>query len=107
MKTTDEISEVIRGGVEKLGEGFVVDDSKVQALASKTKCMMCKHKEKEGHIRPGNGFNPSPSWLHHYQDTHGQPIEVMASHLFFYPYAHKETGQTALQKIWGELAEEE
>lgn len=61
--------------------------------AKHTKCVMCRHREDEGHILPvgkalkvlnmefklygKNSPKFSTKWMFHYQDTHGLPYDLV------------------------------
>jgi len=49
----------------------------IKLWAGRTKCCMCKHRKDEGHILPRGEFWPSPSWMVHYEDTHGMPHDMV------------------------------
>lgn len=69
-------------------------------LAEKKKCIMCRHKEEEGHILPSvaGKFNPSAKWAFHYEDTHGLPHEYVVDWLFKMVY-QDENGNSMLSDM--------
>lgn len=54
----------------------------IKVWAERTKCAMCKHRKEEGHILPEGKYYPSPSWLFHYEDTHGFPHDMLHKYIW-------------------------
>lgn len=75
----------------------------IMKLANRTKCTQCKHRKDEGHILPKGEYSPSPSWLFHYEDTHGLPHYILQE--WIYLSAYEENDNNLLLEKWGGLLE--